>query len=254
MIAKLPHQWTPSPKLLSLKKGELHIWHILFSNLVDCVDTAYETLSEDERQRANRFRFQKDRVQSILSRGALRQLLGLYLHLNPHDIVFKYGPSSKPELAHPTPSNLTPFRFNVSHSGDMALIAVANLPAVGVDVEAIRADFATAEVAARFFSPTEVENFQSLPEQDRAGAFFNCWTRKEAYIKAVGDGLSIPLDSFDVEFRPGKQTQLLKIRGGLERACDWWMSSLNPGNGYAAAVVTRGKPASLVSYEYGSCD
>ncbi len=243
-------EWTAPPEQLSLLMGELHIWRILFSRLRDSVDEAYETLSEDERQRAGRFRFEKDRVQSMLSRAALRSLLGRYLSAKPRDIVFNYGPSNKPGLEHPIPSDVTPFSFNVSHSGDIALIAIAALPNVGIDVEIIRPDFATAEVAKRFFSPGEVRKLQSLAKREQAEAFFNCWTRKEAYIKAVGVGLSIPLDSFDVEFGPGKQARLLEIRGGLERASAWWMSSLDAGDGYAAAVVARGKPATLAGYDY----
>src|SRR5207248_1406414 len=137
------------------------------------------------------------------------------------DIAFDYGPSKKPKLAHHTRSEATPFSFNVSHSGDLALIAFASLPDVGIDVEAIRPDFATSEIAERFFSPGEVENLLALPVPEQTEAFFQCWTRKEAYIKAVGEGLSIPLDSFDVEFRPGKEAQLVEIRGGVERASEW---------------------------------
>src|SRR5258708_9618484 len=204
MRIQSPGKWMPPPKQLSLKPGELQVWRILFPTLRGQVDDAYKTLSEDERQRASRFRFEKDRVQSVLTRGALRCLLGRYLSADPREVVFRYGASNKPALAYPATAENNPFSFNVSHSGDVALIAISRLPAVGIDVEVIRPDFATAEVAQRFFSPLEVKGLLSLQRDEQAEAFFSCWTRKEAYIKAVGDGLSIPLDSFDVEFRPCK--------------------------------------------------
>ena len=249
MISKTGTNWESPPPHLSLKANDLHVWRLPFPELTGWVEDAAVILSEDEQSKAERFRFEKDRTQSILSRGALRTLLSRYLGVDPAAVHFKYSPADKPELADPVPHLGHPFSFNLSHSGDFALIAIAGLPVVGIDVESIRPDFATAETAARFFSPLEVRLLFSLPVQDQSAAFFECWSRKEAYIKAVGDGLSIPLDSFDVEFRPGEPARVLAVRGNTE-ASSWWMGAIDVHEGYAAAVVCSAEPLRIAYFDF----
>src|SRR5262249_12645966 len=149
-----------------------------------------------EEQRMRRFRFDEDRRRYLLGRGLLRLLLGHYLELTPDLLRFDYTPFGRPHLA----AGLAPqlLEFNVSHSGELILIAVAAGRSLGIDVEQIRADVEVKAIAARFFSPSEQEALGRLAEGQQVEAFFDCWTRKEAYIKAKGDGLSLPLDQFDV--------------------------------------------------------
>ena len=205
------------------------------------------TLSADERARADRFVFDEHRHRFIVARAMLRDVLGRYLQVQPADVRFYYGPHGRPELTG-VPSSL---RFNLSHSRDLALLAVADRIDVGIDVEAIRADFATLEIAARFFSRHEIAALQRLDaEGAQVDAFFSCWTRKEAYIKARGVGLSLGLDTFDVTLEPGAPAELLATRHDDDDAALWSMAAIAAGVGYAAAVCAAVTPLLLQGYDW----
>ena len=169
---------------------------------------------------------------------ALRQILALYFGARPEQLQFTQQEKGKPEMAAAT--NSIHLTFNLSHSGELALLAVALHLQLGVDVECIRSDFGGQEIANRFFSRQEVEKLCSLPVGLRNQAFFHCWTRKEAYIKAIGEGLSKPLEDFDVAFAPGEDPALLAVRGDPDEASRWSFYDLQPGEGYAGALAVEG--------------
>lgn len=189
-------EWASPPAAQQLTKTEIHVYRAS----LDCDLTAFRylesTLTDDEKMRANRFVLERDRDHFIAARGFLRDLLGAYLRCAPKSIKFEYGPRGKPRIA--TNALSPPITFNLSHSHQMALAAIGCEREIGIDIELIRPEFAGEEIAKRFFSSKEVEELSQLPPELRPEAFFLCWTRKEAYIKARGDGLHVALDSFSV--------------------------------------------------------
>jgi 4'-phosphopantetheinyl transferase len=205
-------------------------------------------LSSDELARADRFHFDRDRLHFVRCRTALRFLLGRYLSMPALEIRFEYQPNGKPELA--AEQNLRRLRFNVSHSADLALIAVSADHRLGVDIENIRADVNIAKLSERFFSARERATLQALPQNLHLQAFFACWTRKEAFLKATGDGLSFPLSDFTVSTHPERSPELEEIRGDTEAAQHWFLADLIPKNGYRAAVAVEGLPSRVETYRW----
>ena len=163
-------------------------------------------------------------------------------------IDFVYGPQGKPDVA--ASQNSSRLRFNLSHSGELALVAVSRNVELGVDVEQIKPDFAGLEIARRFFSPQECAKLECVLPNARADAFFDCWTRKEAYIKARGGGLSIPLDSFEVAFAPGEEPALLQVRNSHDAPSHWRFHALHPDPGYKAALAVEGDDHELRLWEW----
>ena len=215
------------------------------------VEEFHQTLAEEERIRAARFKFEKDRVHYIVARGMLRRLLGAMLRIGPDQVRFRYSEYDKPSLSEEFDS--TGLRFNISHSGGRVLLAFALGRDLGVDIERIRPDFATEDIADRFFSACEVEALRSLPEEIRAEAFFSCWTRKEAFIKAIGEGLSCPLDKFDVTLLPDQPARLLATRVAGQPASKWSMRNLDVGKGFKAAIVVEGQGWDLSMRPWEEC-
>jgi 4'-phosphopantetheinyl transferase len=230
--------WARTPEPPSLHEGEVHVWRAELDHRGRQEQALLSVLSEDERGRAARFHFARDRRRFIAARAALRQILARYLDADPRELRFSYNPFGKPSLAGGTASST--LRFNASHSGRLALFGVTHGAEVGVDVERIREDFEVEELAGRFFSRREVTALLSVPAELRRAAFFNCWTRKEAYIKARGQGLSLPLDQFEVSLLPWELAALLSTAHDPGAACAWDMQSLYPSPGYAGAVVSEG--------------
>lgn len=198
----------------------------------------FQSLSPDEQQRALRFHFERDRVRFTSGRGMLRRCLGAFLGTAADRVRFRYTEYGKPSLS--VEFSSARINFNISHSGSNALLAFSIGRELGVDIEEIRPDFATWEIGQRYFSALEVQTLRSLPTSLQAEAFFNCWTRKEAYIKAIGEGLSCPLNRFDVTLAPGEPARLLETRGRGLPASAWAMRSLDVGRGYKAALVVEG--------------
>jgi 4'-phosphopantetheinyl transferase len=218
------------------------VWRLSSDPSPTRLDELTTTLSSDERERAARFHFARDRTRFIASRGFLRSVLGRYLAIEPAMVAFDYDAHRKPLLRGSSPADL---RFNLAHSGDVTLVAVAHGIDVGVDVE-VRRDLADRQqIAARFFSLSEAEAIASLPEELRDEAFFACWTRKEAYLKAVGLGLSGPLDSFDVSVDPRAPAEILRIHASARAAREWSIHDLSQPPEYRAAVAVHA-PRSLV--------
>ena len=200
-------------------------------------------LSLDETLRADRYYFSRDRYAFVAARGALRELLGRYLAKPPSELAFDYGAYGKPSLRQDSPKLV--MQFNVSHSRGLALMAFSWGLRLGVDVESIRQDIASEEIAARFFSPKEVVELHSLPQAMRAEGFFLCWTRKEAYVKAIGSGLQISLKSFHVSLTPSEPEHLESADSE-----GWTLRSLRPGDGFVGAVVAEGKNWELHCWDW----
>jgi 4'-phosphopantetheinyl transferase len=227
--------WSFPPIDLNLKSNQVDVWIIRSDLPRDLMGRLEATLSSDERQRAARFHFQADRERFISAHGCLRDILGRYLHCEPPLLDFSTDSYGKPALrAH----NL---EFNLSHSGDFVLVAVTQNRKVGVDVERIRQGISSHVIAQQYFSKSEVAELQALPMEHRVSAFFICWTRKEAYIKAQGLGLSLPLESFDVSLTPNKPAVLRATRPDPEEASRWTLFSLEMDLQYAAAVAASGQ-------------
>jgi 4'-phosphopantetheinyl transferase len=235
--------WSMPPASPSLQPGEVHVWRLTLDHPVQLY---LDLLQPEEIARANRFHFERDRKHFVIARGFLRRLLGSYLQTDPKQLQFSYGAYGKPALDGEFRGST--LRFNLSHSHGVALYALTEGREIGVDVEHERADFAGKDIAERFFSPLEVEVLCGLAEDDRVAGFFRCWTRKEAYIKATGRGLSQPLDGFDVTLEPGDDVALLRTDdGSTER---WRLVNVAVGPGYAGALAVE-KPVSEIRYWNG---
>lgn len=228
----------------ALSAEEIHVWRIPLA----AGDSG--VLSEDERRRADRFRFEPDRIRFIAARSALRQILGEYLETRPQSLEFSYAAKGKPELAgaHGTSA----IRFNLSHSRDLALLGVTRGYRIGVDVEFMDSERAGEQIAERFFSAMEVGTLRALPANEKLRAFFQCWTRKEAYVKAIGGGLSIPLRSFDVAFGPGVAPAILRAHDSAEGARRWSVYDVNAGPEYAAVVVAEGQGRTVLLHNWNN--
>jgi 4'-phosphopantetheinyl transferase len=208
----------------------VHIWCASLDVPPDTSARLYATLTSDERIRSAGFRFERDRQRFIVAHGVLRDLLGRYLQSQPGRIHYVYNAFGKPSLSPEFGSRLT---FNLSHSAGLALIAIAADSSVGIDLEYIRTQSDYAEVARRFFSAAEVDELNALPGDRYTEAFFSCWTKKEAYVKACGDGLALPLDGFSVPLTADP------AHGPVD-LCGWSLYTLRPAPGYAGALAIEG--------------
>lgn len=203
----------------------------------DEVRALAECLTDDELDRAGRFKFYRDRRVFIVARATLRKLLAVRLDVQPKAVELAYGPNGKPSLAQRFAESK--LRFNVSHSGDLVLYAFGRSGEIGIDVEKVRAIPEADAIAAKFFSRRENESYLALDPKDRPIGFFNCWTRKEAFIKAIGDGLRYPLHLFEVSLAPGEPAQILQVGSTLGKDCGWTIRSFVPQPGFIGAVVTE---------------
>ena len=210
---------------IPLRTGEIHIWQATLAGSKEYVAEMRSLLSADEIQRADRFIFEKDRNRFTVARAILRLILENYGEVSARNLKFEYSPAGKPSLA--SPSSLD---FNLSHSGDLAVYAIRTGTSIGIDLEKINPEIEYQELAARFFSNQENAALDSIPVQFRIEAFFRCWTRKEAYVKALGEGLSLPFDQFSVSFIPGDFPCVI---GKPE----WVVHDLSIHPEYAAALV-----------------
>jgi 4'-phosphopantetheinyl transferase len=236
-------KWLEPPESLSLEAGQVHVWRACLDQEDALLDRFRQTLAAEELDRTRRFRFERLQKHFVASRGFLRHVLARYVSAKPEELRFTYNSYGKPSLA-----GEKSLQFNMSHSHEVGLVAVTRGAAVGIDVEHIRADFASDEIARRFFSRLEVETFNSLPPEEQVGAFFRCWTRKEAYIKAIGKGLSQPLDSFDVTLAPADPAALL--RPGDEDTLTWTFSDIDVGPAYASALLIEGTPSQISYWQF----
>ena len=223
---------------IALPKDEVHLWQVDLAVVAKAQQRWEEILSADESVRAARFHFAQDRQYFTATRALLRMILGAYMDSDPRKLVFHYSEKEKPSLA--PAHSVSTLEFNVSHSGGMALLAFSRERLLGVDVEQLRVDFDHAAIARRFFSEQERHQLAELAPGERFHGFFRCWTRKEAYIKAQGAGLSLPLDQFDVSLRPGEKNALLATRPDPAEAAQWSLREVPVRDGYIAALCVRG--------------
>jgi 4'-phosphopantetheinyl transferase len=243
--------WGKPPDTLALKTDEVHVWRADLGQK-GFVQPLLSTLTADERARAARFYFEKDREHFIIARGVLRNILSRYLQIAPERIRFHYLSHGKPAVAWQNASvsgGGKMLSFNVSHSHGLALYAVTHGREVGIDVEYIRPNLDSLGIAERFFSSQEVADLLTLPTAHQHRAFFTCWTRKEAFVKAKGGGLSIPLGQFDVSLLPDQPAQLRETKWNPQEAKCWSLKELHPGEGYVGALVVESPPETFETWD-----
>jgi 4'-phosphopantetheinyl transferase len=235
-----------------LAHDQVHVWLADLESLSDS-GTGETILSVDEQERADRFRFARDRKYFTASRFLLRMLLSSYVGAKPAELHFRYSSHGKPSLGNDYHGG--EIQFNLSHSGKKALFAFVRGHEIGIDVEMIRTDIEAETLAQRFFSEGERNELAQVPPAGKHDAFFRCWTRKEAFVKAKGHGLSFPLDRFDVSLA-GDSAQLLATRPDGKERDRWWMSTLDVGSEYAAALVVESPAMEIAKYQLctGSLD
>ena len=225
----------------ALSSGIVQIWQIDLTTPGKQICYCRRFLSPDENQRANRFYFERDRNSFIVARAGLRTILARSLCIAPEEVVFSYAAKGKPELAPGLQES--GLKFNLSHSRDWALLALTLHSCIGVDIEFIDPESTSDEIASRFFSRSEVNRLHSLRPEERPTAFYKCWTRKEAYVKAVGEGLSLALNSFDVAFEPGVPPDV--SRASAQELSRWSLYDVPAPQGYAAAIAIEGREHKL---------
>lgn len=241
-------QWLEPRGDYHLPEDEVHVWRVGIDWFPEQIVELEQALSRDELERADRFHFAVDRMRYVVGRGVLRQLLARGLSTRPEALRFDYSGFGKPGMA--TGVARSQLQFNLSHSGDIVLIGLTVGRALGIDVERMRTDLAVEKIAQRFFSPRERAALATLEPGRQADGFFTCWTRKEAYIKAHGEGLSLPLDGFDVSLLPGEAARLLETRPDPAEAQRWVLRELDVGRGYKAALAVEGTDWQLRTWEW----
>jgi 4'-phosphopantetheinyl transferase len=239
----------PTRERLGRRLGEatVHVWLLSLDRPTRPMSEFAALLTADERERAERFHFERDRRRFIAGRGQLRLLLGAYLERDPAALKLSYGPAGKPRLDVSEPRGRA-LDFNLSHSAGMALLGVTRGRRIGVDIEALRDTPDLDDVARQHFASEEMQARQALPAALKLDAFFATWTRKEAYLKAIGDGLLAPLDRFVVAVDPMASARLLSIEGSREAAARWTMWGGTPAVGFWGAAAVEGEDLSLETF------
>lgn len=244
--------WIRPVGIPTLADSEVHVWKASLELEPAQVHEFAGVLSDDERERAGRFLFARDRRRFIVCRGVLRTLLGGYLGVTPRSLRFQYSRNGKPALA--SVSGEHALHFNLSHAEETAFYGVTLQGEIGIDLERVRAGSSTDDVAERFFSQREIASLRTLSPADRPRAFFRCWTRKEAYIKARGEGLSLPLGEFDVSLLPNEPAGLLSTHADPREASRWSLSDLPADPGYVAAIAVEGRGWQLRCWRWAEGD
>ncbi len=234
----LLESWAPPPEWPGLPGSEIHVWRISLAPDPARLAALRPILSVDERERADRILLPDRGAAFVCARGALRRLLGWYLGIPPQSVALGYATHGKPFLA--GPAAVPPLRFNVSHSGGVALLAFRLHRELGVDVEQLRLGPDLAGIARRFFTPAESESILALPPAGRPAAFYACWTRKEAYLKAIGRGITAGVASVEIFTGSDGQPALRSPGPGAAPLADWSIRDLAAGEGYCAALAAEG--------------
>ena len=244
----MENMWQDCPPELVLSQNTIQIWLASLDWSLPGTRNLQAILSEEERDRSQAFYFEKDRRHFIVARGLLRLILGQCLGIRPGTLEFDYGEYGKPVLKQGRGEDT--LQFNISHSNGRALIAVAQNRLVGVDIEYMRPDPKRLEIADRFFSPREVAALRSLPNHLQEAAFYTCWTRKEAYIKATGKGLALGLEQFDVSLLPTEKPALLRNDHDPGEVSRWVFYTLPSLPGYAAVLIAEGPPVEVKCWQW----
>jgi 4'-phosphopantetheinyl transferase len=230
-------EWPSPPANPPLAGNEIHVWATTLAVEPAILEKLTATLTPDEKERANRFKFEHLRNRYIAGRGALRENLARYVGEDAAALRFEYLENGKPVLTREFAS--AGIHFNLAHTGDLALVAITRIGLVGVDVESVRTIKNADELVARFFSKREDELFQKVPAEQKPVAFFNLWTRKEALLKATGEGITRSLNLVEVSFLPGEPARLLAISGDAKAAEAWQLKELSPAKEFAGAVAVQ---------------
>ncbi len=244
--------WRLPPENLRCDSHQVHLWRAALDRPDEGVEGLRRMLAADEQARAERFHFSLDRERFIVRRGLLRVILGSYLAIEPHLLQFHHGPFGKPALAVHSGGDL--LHFNTSHSSGLALFAITRNRELGVDLERWCVGKPDEEVAERFFSPSEVTALRTLPKPKRKRAFIAAWTRKEAYLKATGAGLSMPLDQVEISLLPGEPTAQVMAGQDRQESSRWRVQHLIPAPGYVAALCVEGHDWRLECWQRARSD
>jgi 4'-phosphopantetheinyl transferase len=235
MAETLHIDWPTPPAGFSLGAHDVHVWAATLLLPQERAAIYESSLSTDERTRTARFMFERDRRRFVAGRGILRAILSNYVQRQPAQIRFNYSEHGKPSLA--GLSSNEQIHFNLAHSEDLAVVAVSRIPVIGIDVERLRPMNDAEGIAERFFSARESKLLKSLPSDQKLTGFFNLWTRKEAWLKATGEGLGESLDQIEVSLRPGEPAWLLSIFNDVQAAEKWTLRELVPAPGYLGALA-----------------
>ena len=236
-------QWPSCSSAPQIVRGDVHVWAASLRITFTELEAFAAVLSSDEKERAGKFKFEKHRNRFIAGRGALREIAGQYLQAKPAALRFEYTTNGKPVFANEFAS--AGLHFNLAHSEDLVLIAVTRIGAIGVDVEWVRLVKEMDELVARFFSRREAQLFQKLGNEEKPDAFFNLWTRKEALLKATGEGITRSLSLVEVSFLPGEPARLLAVAGDPSKAAQWTIRELSPAEGFAGALAVQAQEINL---------
>ena len=242
--------WNTPPTQLLLSTRDVHIWRAVIDLPSKSVEEIEGSLSIDEKMKAQHFRFKRDKSRFIATRGILRLILGCYLGAEPSAIRFCYEKSGKPRLQNAFAK--TGIQFNLSHSKGLALYIFSHGHEVGVDIEHMREISEMEQIAEQFFSVRDRVFFGALPRSEKREAFFNLWTRKEAFVKATGDGLSYHLGSFNASVAPGKSLELSRMLGVAEEASTWSIGDVRPAEEFAGAFVVEGESWKVQYWQWPS--
>lgn len=248
-----PHdeRWLAPPKAPTLGTDEVHLWRVRVDLAASTLRMMEDTLTSTERARGAAFRFPRDRARWMAARGILRAILSRYLKRDPETLRFTAGAYGKPALL--CEAGQAGVLFNLSHSGALALYAISGSRAVGVDLERTRWIEEAEQLGQRCFSSAEVRQLQAVPAHAQHKAFLRCWTRKEAYVKARGLGLSLDLSLFDMSLHPGDQAALLATREEGQEAAGWSLFEVAAGEGYVAALAVQGHPTAIQCFRLDEC-
>jgi 4'-phosphopantetheinyl transferase len=231
--------WRSHPEKVILKDNEVHLWIASLVLNSKIIHKLRSTLSTDEIERADRFHFQKNRHSFIAGRGILRSILAHYLENKPREIGFIYNTHGKPSIANmPVGAGIN---FNLSHSHGLAVYAFTGRRRIGIDIERMRSNLSFEKIANRFFTSAEFEKLSALAHDEFIQGFFYLWTQKEAYIKARGKGLSIPLNQFGITISTDKTARINEIGRNRDEECIWSFYTLTPAPGYVGTLAAEGK-------------
>jgi 4'-phosphopantetheinyl transferase len=234
-----PDNWRPQRHPDQLHTSEVHLWSVSLDTPSEKSGYFRSTLSADEKERADRFLKIEDCELYTITRGALRSFLGAYLAIEPREVEFAYGALGKPSLLHMDGAHAA-LNFSVSHSGGQALLGFARGRRIGVDLERVSADADVLELAERYFSSNEFETLRSLTAELQHEAFYCGWTRKEAYLKARGEGIFFGLERVEVSLIPGERAVIKKVSDDPNVSENWILEHLLPAPNYIGAVAAEG--------------
>jgi 4'-phosphopantetheinyl transferase len=247
-MSRATDAWRRPPEHVTITYHQVHVWRASSDLAPEATEYLYGTLADNEKRQAMRYHFAKDRSRYIATHGLLRLVLSRYVMLPPRDLRFSTGAHGKPALA--TECGGERIMFNSSDSHGLSLYAVACQRRVGIDLEYVSKDLAREGIAEQFFSPLEVAELRSLPSELQNMGFYMCWTRKEAYLKALGAGLYLPLNHFSVSLTPGRPAALLTADGTPDQTTPWSVRSIHPGHGFVGAIVVEGHDWETVCYDW----